>query len=180
MGSPGSILRAPGSVTSLTQCPSGGQACRDRRKGWLHSWPESEGYHGAGEKGDSSLCTHQSNPQCVLCPGPKMALSLSPSCSPVSGGRPGFHAKLNIVQGSESNKRGGGVCLFLGRSSGALSYTLLLCHTQAHHIHLPSTSGSVPFLPSSTVLTLTQTFSYHFYLTAIVSYLVFPSSVSPL
>lgn len=43
MGSPGSILRAPGSMTSLTQRPSGGQACRDRRKGWLGLWHESQG-----------------------------------------------------------------------------------------------------------------------------------------
>lgn len=42
MGSPVSILRAPGSVTSLTQHPSEGQACGDRRKGWLGLWPESE------------------------------------------------------------------------------------------------------------------------------------------
>lgn len=43
MGSPDSIFRAPSSVTSLTQRPSGGQACRDRRKGWLGLWLESEG-----------------------------------------------------------------------------------------------------------------------------------------
>lgn len=35
MGSPGSILKAPGSVTSLTQRPSESQACGDRSKG---SW----------------------------------------------------------------------------------------------------------------------------------------------
>lgn len=52
--------------------------------------------------------TNQTHTRCVLSPGPRMALSLSPNCSPVREDRPGFHAKLNTVQGSESNKRGGG------------------------------------------------------------------------
>lgn len=41
-GSPGSIRRAPGSVTSLIQCPSEGQACGDRKKGEVSKWPGSE------------------------------------------------------------------------------------------------------------------------------------------
>lgn len=59
MGSPGSILRAPGSETSLKQRPSGGQACRGKG-GWACGLSQNGNTMGTGKKGDTSLFTHLS------------------------------------------------------------------------------------------------------------------------
>lgn len=51
--------------------------------------------------------------------------------------------------------------------------TLLLLHTQAHHICLPSTSGNFPLHHSTTASTLVQTSSSYFCFTATVAYWFF-------
>lgn len=110
MGSPGSILRAPGSVTSLTQRPSGGQACRDRRKGWLGLWRESEGScHASREEHPPTTQTHST---CVLYPRPRAGPSLSPTCHPVEEADPDSMSSWTQPRGQGATKGGPGLHLW--------------------------------------------------------------------
>lgn len=129
--SPGSILRAPGSVTSLTHRPSGGQA-----------WGGRRGCHGAGKK-DSSWFTHPPSNPSQLCPvlGPGWDWpSLSPNCSH-GGGRPSWTQPRGqgATEGSLSLPR---------EAKRASSCILLLLHTQARHIHRQAPLGSFRFFPA--------------------------------
>lgn len=154
MGSPGSILRAPGSVTSLTQRPSEGQVYRDRRKVWLGLWPESEEYHGSGEERrflSVYTPTSQTHARCVFCPGPEMELSLSLKYSPVGETELDSISSWIQPRGQRATKWG----LSLPREiKGNITCMLLLFYTQAHHVCLPSTSRNFPILSSPIVLTL--------------------------
>lgn len=133
----------------------------------------------AGKKGDSSIYvpTNQTHIKCVLCPRPRVGLSLSPKCSTVGGGRPGFHAKLDTAQGSGSNK-GGGLSLPREMKGSIILLTAFTPHPGQSHLP-PKHLWEFSILSVPTVSTLIQTSSSHSGFTAIVAYLVFPLQYHP-
>lgn len=108
---------------------------------------------------------------------PRVELSLSPSCNPV-GETDWMPCQTGHSPGVREQQRGA-LSLPRGTKWGVILYTAFPPHPGPSDLppkHLWKFSISF----QSHALTLTQTSSYRFCFTVIVTYLVCPSSVSPL